>query len=85
MIQIRVNEIINWVHSDYKDKLVQTHIINGETLEVCFKRVYGLRRSGRYDNERRYDFEDASLEERFREWKNKNETIEMFYGSAVVD
>lgn len=85
MLEIKVNEIINWFHSNYKDKLVHTHIITGETIEECFKKVYGLRRSGRYDSERRYDFEDVELEEKFLQWKSKNETIEMYYGSATVD
>ena len=85
MREIKVNEIINWFHSDYKDKLVQVHTIEGSTIEDCFKRVYALRRSARYDSARRYDFEDATLEDKYREWKSGYETIETYYGSAVVD
>lgn len=84
-MKIKVNEIINWFYSDYKDKLVKVHVIEKQTLEDCFKTVYALRRSGRYDSARRYDFDNLSLESKYREWKEKNETIEMFYGSAVVD
>jgi hypothetical protein len=85
MIEIKVNEIINWFHSNYKDKLVCTHTIIGETIEDCFKKVYGMRRSGRHDSARRYDFEDAELEEKFLQWKSRNENIEMYYGSTTVD
>ena len=84
-MEIKVNEIINWFHSNYKDELVQIHIIKGNTLEDCFHKVYALRRSGRYDSARKYKFEDSSLEEKYQNWKEKNETIEMFYGSGTVD
>lgn len=82
---IKINEIINWFYSDYKDKLVQVHTVTGATKEECFRRMYGLRRSGRYDSARRYEFEDKSLEPQYQDWKDKNETIEMYYGSATVD
>jgi len=82
---VSVNEIINWVYSDYKDTLVATHTLKGNTLSRCFEKVYALRRSARYDSARRYDFVDSSLEEKFQAWKNANETIEMYYGSGVVD
>lgn len=85
MIEIKVNEIINWFHSNYKDVLVHTYTITGETIEDCFGKVYGMRRSGRYDSARRYDFEDAELENKYSDWKSKHQTIEMYYGSAVVD
>lgn len=85
MIEIRINEIINWFHSDYKDKLVKVHAIKENTIDECFKKVYTLRRSGRYDSARRYEFENPDLEKDFKEWESKNETIELYYGSAVVD
>ena len=81
---IKVNEIINWFYSDYKDKLVQVHILKG-TMDQCFRKMYALRRSARYDNARRYDFDNAALEYKYKDWKRENETIEMFYGSGVVD
>lgn len=84
-MEIKVNEIINWHYSNYKDVLVQQHIIKGDHISDCFKHVYAMRRSGRYDNERRYDFDDPALEEKYQQWKDKNETIEMFYGNATVD
>lgn len=84
-MQIKVNEIINWFHSNYKDKLVQVHKINGDTLEDCFRRVYSLKRSGRYDSDRRYDFDDSTLLDKYLDWKSNNETIEMYYGGGTVD
>ena len=83
-VSVNVHEIINWFYSDYKDKLVKVHTLTG-TLEQCFKKMYALHRSARYDNARRHDFEEKSLEEDYRKWKNKNETIEMYYGNGVVD
>jgi hypothetical protein len=85
MIEIKVNEIINWFYSDYKDKLVNVHTIKCDTLENCFKSVYTMRRSCRYDSARRYDFDDPVLESQYNDWKQKNETIEMFYGGATID
>ena len=81
---IKVNEIINWFYSDYKDKLVQVHVLRG-TMDQCFRKMYALRRSARYDNARRYDFDDTVLEDKYKDWERENETIEMFYGSGVVD
>ena len=82
---VEVNEIINWFYSDYKDKLVHVHVLQGNTLEGCFYQMYALRRSGRYDNARRYDFQDTELEEKYQNWKATHETIEMYYGGGVVD
>lgn len=85
MVTIIVNEILNWVYSDYKDVLVQTHIITKPSIEDCFKRVYALRRSARYDSARRYEFDDPALENKYNAWKSGYETIENFYGSSPVD
>lgn len=84
-MEIKVDEIINWFYSNYKDKLVQVHTIKGDSLDTCFRSIYRLRQSARYDNARRYEFEDPSMEKKYQEWKAKNETIEMFYGSSPVD
>ena len=85
MKEIKVDEIINWVYSDNKDKLVKTHTIKGNTLEDCFHKVYALRRGARYDSARRYGFVDESLEEKYKKWEKETETIERYYGSATVD
>lgn len=84
-VEFVVNEIINWVHSDYKDRLVKLHHIKGDTEDEAFRKVYALRRSGRYDNVRRYDFADPAVEERYRAWKDANEDITMYYGGGTVD
>lgn len=84
-VTITVNEILNYYQTDYKDKLVQTHSITGKYLENCFSRVYAMRRSARYDSARRYEFTNKELEEQYQNWKQKHETIGMYYGSATVD
>ena len=67
------------------DTLVKVHTVKAETLDDCFRQMYELRRSARYDNQRVYKFEDESLEEKYWDWKSKNETFEMYYGNGVVD
>lgn len=84
-VKITVNEILNYICTEYKDKLVQVHHIKESTMENAFKRVYALRRSGRYDSYRRYEFDDPSLEKEFQLWREKNEDLAMYYGSATVD
>lgn len=84
-MRITVNEIINWFYSNYKDQLVQAHAVTADTLDGCFKKVYAMRRSARYDSERRYEFEDGAIEPLYQKWKEQNETLEMYYGSATVD
>lgn len=84
-MEVVIEEIINWHHSDYKDKLVGRHRIKAATKEEAFRKMYGMRRSARYDSCRRYEFEDRSLEPEYQDWKDRNETIEMYYGGGVVD
>lgn len=82
---VKVNEIINWFYSDYKDEIVQTHTIQGETLkEVCGK-IYALNRSCRYDNARRYEIVDNDVvKQAYRDYAC-NVSIEEYYGGGVVD
>ena len=84
-MEIKINETLRWFRSNYKDELIQVHTIKGNTLEDCFRKVYAMRRSARYDSGRKYKFQDVSLEDKYNDWKQKNETIEMYYGSATVD
>lgn len=84
-MRIEVNEIINWVYSNYEDKLVKVHTITGDNAVDCFKRVYALERGARYDNVRRYEIADSNMEREYQEWKKHGVTIEMYYGSATVD
>lgn len=82
---VDIKEILNWVYSDYKDVLVKVHHLKGKTIEDVFKQMYAMRRSGRYDNERRYEFSDRTLEGEYNAWKKQNETIDMYYGCGTVD
>ena len=84
-MQIKINETLRLFRSNYKKELVKVHTVECNTLEECFSRVYAMRRSARYDSQRKYEFQDDYLEQLYNNWENKNETIEMYYGSAVVD
>lgn len=84
-MEIHINEIINWFYNNYKDQLVKVHIIKAKNLSECFKRVYALRRSGRYDSSRRYEFDGHDLENQYKDWEKENETIDMYYGNGAVD
>lgn len=84
-MEIKVYEIVNYFNTNYKDKLVETHTIKADTLDECFRKIYSMNRGIRYDNIRRYDFEDKAMEKKYADWVEKNETIGMYYGSATVD
>ena len=81
---VEIDEIINWVYSDYKDKVVHTHKIHG-TLDQVFSKMYSFERGARYDNARRFVFRDKSLNKPYDNWKKKNVDIERYYGSSVVN
>lgn len=81
---VEIDEIINWVYSDYKDEVVETHQVRG-TLDQVFSKMYSFERSSRYDNARKYVFRDKSLNKPYDDWKKKNVDIERYYGSGVVD
>lgn len=85
MKHYKIYEILNHFITDYKDKVVQVHHIRAKTNDTLYQKMYGLRRSARYDNGRRYEFADTTLESEYQKWKEKNETIDMYYGTAVVD
>lgn len=80
-----VNEILNWSYSGYRDKVVQVHRITGNDLDSCFRQVYGLEWSTRYDSARRYKIRDPELENKYRNWLEGNLTVDLYYGSATVD
>lgn len=63
---VEIDEIINWVYSNYKDEVVQTHQVHG-TLDQVFSKMYSFERGGRYDNERRYEFRDKSLNKPYQD------------------
>ena len=81
---VEIDEIINWVYSDYKDEVVETHQVCG-TLDQVFSKMYSFERSSRYDNARKYVFRDKSLNKPYDDWKKKTVDIERYYGGGVVD
>lgn len=84
--QIIVNEILNHpTITENKDKIVETHILSGETIQDCFKQLYTFERSSRYDNFRRYELTNKDLENLYLKWKDTDVTIEMYYGGGTVD
>ena len=85
MVEIKVNEIMNWHHNGYKDEIYKTHTVKGNTLEECFPKVYAFERMARYDNARRYEIADVDLHETYLKWKVHGVTIDMYYGSGTVD
>jgi hypothetical protein len=83
---ILVDEILNhYSITKGKDKIVKTHIIEEDTFEKCYKKIYALERQSRYDNYRRYNFRDLDIENSYQNWKRHGVTIEMYYGGSVVD
>lgn len=84
-MKLKVHEILNHFCTRYQDHLVQTYTIEGDTLAECFQRVYALERSSRYDNGRRYEFENESFASKYQDWKQRSVTLEMYYGNATVD
>lgn len=82
---VEIKEMLRDWRDGGKEKLVMVHQIDSDDKEMIFRRMYAYRRSARYDSARHYRFADESLEQEFLDWKDKNETIEMFYGGGVVD
>ena len=60
-------------------------IIEGNTFDECFRKKYELDRGDRYNNYQYHEFEDDELKTKYMEWKEKNETINLYYGGGVVD
>ena len=84
--ECHVNEIINWFHSDYKDKLVQTHHVKAVTRrDMCLK-IYAFERSSRYDSARRYEIVEDDFRSLYSDWKEcGGVTMEVYYGGGTVD
>lgn len=85
-MKIIVNEIFNHpILTNGKDSLVKEHIIEGDCFDEVFKQIYGLERSSRYDNYRRYEFLDLDIKNSYQNWKRDGVTVEMYYGGGTVD
>lgn len=85
-MQVAVDEILNdWRITKGKDKVVEQHIVDGESFEDVFPKVYAFERSSRYDNSRRYEIKDKEVRDAYENWKIHGVTIEMYYGGEIVD
>ena len=85
-MKIVVDEILNHFSiTKGKDQIVKTHIVESDSVEDCYKKIYALERESRYDNYRRYDFRDLDIKNSYQNWRQHGVTIEMYYGGGVVD
>lgn len=84
-MKAEVYEIIHSHLTNYQNKVYKTFTIEAETEDKLFRKFYAEERGLRYCNDRWLEFVEGSMNEKYREWKEKNETISMYYGSATVD
>ena len=84
-MEIIINKIFNHCILTKGLDRIERKVIKGDTLKECFLQIYELERSARYNNYLNYDFVNPDMKKAYREWKNKNETIELYYGGGVVD
>lgn len=84
-MEYKLDEIMNWFHNGYKDEVYKTHIVQGNSLKDIFKKAYNYTRSSRYDNARRYEFQDKDIQDKYNNWVHTDVTMEMYYGGGVVD
>ena len=84
-MKLIIDEICNTFETRWKDHVVRTFAVEGDTMEDCFRKAYPSERSLRYCSGYRIRFRDAAAHEAYQEWKQNGLTMEMFYGSATVD
>ena len=82
---IIAEEKCNTFNTNWKDHILRTFIVTGETLEECFKKIYSNERSLRYCNGYWIELKEKELHKKYTEWKKTGVTIEMYYGNGVVD
>ena len=80
-----IDEICNTFETGWKDHIVTTFAVEGDTLEDCFRKAYPSERSLRYCSGYRIQFRDSTVQEAYQKWKQHSVTVEMFYGGATVD
>lgn len=80
-----MQEIENRWETHYKERIVKTFVVEGDTKDELFRNAYPHERTLRYCNGFFTKFEDAKLDEEYREWLKTNLTIELYYGNGVVD
>jgi hypothetical protein len=84
-MKITVDEMCNTHTTGYKDHLVESHVVEADTLEECFKKAYPYERSLRYCSGYFIHIREEGLHEKYLEWKQNGVTMEMFYGGFVYD
>lgn len=78
-------EVQHW-NAEYKgaeSKLIKTE--EWEDSEESFIKFYELNNSLRYCNGCHYLFTDKKVNERYREFYKKHNTISNYYGNGIVD
>ena len=81
------NKTVNEIVADrftLKEHTYKTHELTG-TEEEMFRKMYELERSARYDNLRRYAFDNEEDQKKYTEWKKTSVNMSMYYGGGVVD
>ena len=84
-MNIIVNEIFNHPILTNGKKQVYRKVVEGATIEECFKGVYKLERGARYNNFVHHEIVDTDLAKEYREWCKTGITIDLFYGNATID
>lgn len=84
-MELTIREVVNDHRTKYKDRVLETHKVVGNTIEECFKKAYPYERSLRYCSGYYIRFETTELYKQFVEWKKTGVTIDMFYGNGTVD
>ena len=84
-LMCEVEEVCNTFNTRYKDHVVRKFTVKGKTLPEVFAAAYPSERSLRYCSGYFIRFRDTDLNEQYHKWKKTGLTIEMYYGSGVVD
>lgn len=85
-MKLLVQEVVENSH-DFSRKVIEENIVEGETINDCFKAAYSYERRLRYCNGHYIQFENGNKEiyEKYVEWKQTGVTMSMFYGNGTVD
>lgn len=67
----------------YKKEVLQQRYLEGESLDDIFRQFYEWERNLRYINCRYCKFDIDELNKQYLEWKETNETPQMFYGNST--
>ena len=85
-MKLTFDEVVDEYHSyDRKEHITETHTVEGDTLEDCFKKAYPYQRSLRYCNGYSIRFRDKNTQEAWNDFLQHGVTLSMYYGNATVD